>query len=78
MGAWTAAGVQALLDAAQRHATAMADAMVAACLQWANDHDCALDLAPRATPARPHRRQTDAPDFARMVERNSDTRLMHC
>lgn len=71
--------VQQMLDIACRHVTAMSDAMVAACVQWACDNGEPLRLPARSAraPARGER-PADATDWERMVRGNSDTRWQHC
>lgn len=70
-------GLQELLDIAARHATTMADAMVAACLTKAVATGEAIDVTRLAgAPSRGERPSEDVP-WRRMVERNTDTRLCH-
>ena len=70
--------VQQMLGIACRYSTAMADAMVCACLQWSVDTGQALDLCPRAYSVCRGDRPTDDPDWERLVSENTDSRWNHC
>lgn len=77
---WVPRDVWAMLGAARRNATATARAMEAACVTWLLAHGVRSDEATLvATPhvARVGSRPSDAPDFERMVVRNTDTRWCH-
>ena len=71
--------VQQMLDMASRHLTAMADAMVAACLAWSVETGVPLDIPhPHNEWGRPaHVRPVEDTQWDRMVEGNSDTRWCH-
>lgn len=71
--------VQEMFDIAARHMTAMADAMVAACVVWSVETGEPLAIPRTAREARPPAivRPAEGVDWRRMVEGNSDTRLMH-
>lgn len=76
---------QQLVEIAWPHPTAMADAMLLACLRWSVRNGRPLDL-PRDRPRPPRRRGgRRAPEarpgehvpWRRMVEGNSDSRIQH-
>ena len=73
--------VQEMLDIAGRHFTAMADAMISACVNWAVRNKKPLRIPERdASARRPEKRPADELDDAewrRLVEGNSDTRHQH-
>lgn len=77
--------VQAMLDIAGRYWTAMADAMIAACVNWAVENNVSLRI-----PRRGHAGgyaggcvqgypsdDLDQEGWRRMVEGNSDTKYCH-
>ena len=76
--------VQQMLDIAARHFTAMADAMVAACVAKAIEEGLPLVVPERPSgkrtrggaPARPAP-SGERVEWRRLVERNSDTRWQH-
>lgn len=72
--------VQQMLDIAFRHATRMADAMVAACVEWSLRAGVVLADPERPRPDRraPRGRLPEEDvDWRRMVEGNSDSRWTH-
>lgn len=74
--------VQQMLDIAGKYFTTMANAMIVACVQWANDTGGALVLPermPRATVCVPDASiaATADLDWERLVRENSDTRWQH-
>ena len=72
--------LQEMLRIALRHFTAMADAMVAACVRKAAETGEPLAIPEREAPPRRGRRPSAEPDargWVLMVERNSDTRRNH-
>lgn len=73
--------VHQILRIAAHYSTVMADAMVAACVQFAVDHGIALSMPERPALAvsvtRVKAAGDDGIDWERMVEGNSDTRCHH-
>ena len=72
--------VQQMADIAARHATAMADAMIAACLAWSLRVGEPLTVPRRAsmpTPSYEADATADGTDWERMVRTNTDTRWQH-
>lgn len=73
--------IQAMLDIAGRYHTAIADAMVIACVAWALDHGVTLKIPRGGHSARgAERRPGDGMDFdewKRLAEGNSDSRWNH-
>lgn len=73
--------VHQILKIASRYYTAMADAMIAACVAFAAEHGIMLAMPERSAPAQSMTRVEatgdDGVDWQRMVERNSDTRHLH-
>lgn len=74
--------IQRLAEIAARHPTAMADAMVAACIARHLRTGEPLSMPerkafPRPAPCLPVG-DSDRVDWVRMVEGNADTREMHC
>ena len=80
--------VQAMLDIAGRYWTAMADAMIAACVNWAVENNVLLRIPERPSKGVGERKGgvglfASVPDdlgqeeWRRLVEGNSDTRWNH-
>lgn len=73
--------VQAMLDIASRYITPMADAMIAACVEWSVRHNIPLVIPRREENVRrAEKRPTEDFEFEewrRMAEGNSDTRWNH-
>jgi len=71
--------LQQMLDIACRHATRMAEAMVAACQGRALETGERLRMPERRAPRAGTRGQRPEPDtdWERLVSGNSDTRWMH-
>lgn len=72
--------IQQLAEIASRHFTAMADAMIAACVARAIATGEPLVVPEHAARPRPAyvSRADEGVDWERMVRGNSDTRRMHC
>ena len=69
--------VTELARIASRHATRMADAMIAACARHALETGEKLDIPEREVmPRRRGRRPEEQVDYERMVRSNSETRAM--
>ena len=74
-------GVQEILDIAVKCDTAIAVAAVAACVAWSEATGVPLKMPKKvAKPCkrRCRRRRQERVNWRRMVECNSDTRMMHC
>jgi len=72
--------VQQMCEIAARHRTAMADAMLAACLAWSARSGVALSVPEREAPelpARPADVTQPGKKWHELVVRNSDTRWLH-
>lgn len=70
--------LQTLVEIAARHFTAMADAMVDACVAKSVDTGEVLTIPERQSSPGPRgTRPTDEVDWEGMVEGNSDTRWLH-
>ena len=75
--------LQEMLDIAMRYETAMADAMIIACIQCHHEtgEPCVIRSRDRLARGQPDRRPAeDIPEdeLRRLVERNADTRMQHC
>lgn len=74
-------GVQEILDIAGKCDTAMAVAAIAACVAWSEATGTPLRMPKKVTPQKTKRRcrrRRERVNWRRMVEGNSDTRMMHC
>lgn len=69
--------VQQILEIASRHFTAMADAMVAACIAWSLETGTPLDIPERQGQPTHMAGPADGVDWERMVRGNSDSRWQH-
>lgn len=73
--------VQEMLDIAGRYYTAMADAMIDACVEWATRTNTPLRESRRSAPSRRAEKRPDDDmdhhEWRRLMEGNSDTRHQH-
>lgn len=69
--------VQQMAAIASRYFTAMADAMISACVAWCLERGEPLDLPLRPSAPRHEERPREEVDWQAMMERNSDTPLLH-